>query len=116
MVKLEDVDGGWLYINPNMVVSLTPVDGHEITRICLTESDMEDVKGTPDEVHAKLFPEVPKRALETYSKREADERREREANVRLVLEYVEECGIGHAGPISPSIVKAARKALGREGT
>lgn len=56
MVKLEDANGDWIYINPSMVVSLTPVDGHVITRISLMGSDTEDVMGTPDEVHAKLFP------------------------------------------------------------
>lgn len=97
MVKLEAENGAVMYINPARTSSVVASAAAGLT-IVVADRMNHTVKGTPDEVHAKLFPPTP-----AFSDTEA---------ARVVLEWA-------ADPRSSwreEIETLARKALGREGT
>ena len=101
MVKLEDADGEVAFINPGHVTALTTVNAIT-TKVWDVGGKPLDVRGTLDEVHAKLFPPVG----------DVDSTDERRLAARWALEKV---AFIYAERLPEDVVRAARKALGREG-
>lgn len=106
MVKLEDTDGEALYVNPSLVVLLSASGAEGVTRLCVV-NEIEHVKGTPEEVHAKLFPPAPEFGFTTTERNEA---------ILRVLHAVADMRPLDWREVSDSMKADARKALGREGT
>lgn len=100
MVKLEAENGAVMYINPARTSSIVASAAAGLT-IVVADRMNHTVKGTPDEVHAKLFPEAgPEFALAS--------------DVRRVLDYVVQIGTIYPVVLDPGVIAVARKALGRE--
>lgn len=101
MVKLESHDGRSLYVVPEAVKSVAPSGIGGCSSVDVSPAFFV-VKGTPDEVHAKLFPTHPVTS-ETMD------------DVVTVLEWVDLQVSGEAVTVPAHVIAKARKALGREG-
>jgi hypothetical protein len=100
VVKLEDSDGLAVFVAPEHVATINAAAGDGYASVWDVGGTHIDVKGTPDEVHAKLFPEHPVTSATTD-------------DALTVLEWV----ASEEGPDTISLpsrmVTLARKALGR---
>lgn len=109
MVKLEELDGEPVLIAPQHVTSIASV--RDRVRIWDVGGKYVDVKGTPEEVHAKLFPEVAKNADSFgFSVMERNE-----AMLRVLHAVADKRPLDWK-EVSDLMKANARKALGREGT
>lgn len=96
MVKLEGKTGGAIYINPETVLLVGVSDDGTGTVVHVGVGIWCTVKGTPDEVHAKLFPEAV------------------DAGFMIdVLAWVADSADEKEADIPADIARRARKALGR---
>lgn len=97
MVKLEAISGRDVLVQPSRVLAIEHAAHHGNSVIHLGTGINVVVKGTPDEVHAKLFPET-----------EFSRVRER-ASHDVLMWVIEDCKDAHAG-----VIGSARLALGLE--
>lgn len=101
MVKLEALSGREVFIQSDRALAIEHAAQHGNSVIHLGIGINVVVKGTPEEVHAKLFPKNGVMELPE--------------DVIAVLEYVDHVANNRPVTIFPSIGARARKALGREG-
>ena len=61
LIKLKDHVGRSLYVDPETVVGLRPsvIDGCTAILVQQGENETYTAAGTPDEVHAALYPQEP---------------------------------------------------------
>lgn len=102
MVRLEAISGREVFIHPARALAIEHAAQHGNSVVHVGTGINVVVKGTPDEVHAKLFPEM-------WTVKDLP------ADVVEVLEYVDQVANNRPVTIAPSIGELARKALGREG-
>lgn len=115
MVKLETEDGRPVYLSPLQVVAIREHDARQpgqysaedCTAMWCTSGCFVVVKGTPDEVHAKLFPEERPMGFTLLERNQA---------MLDVLECVAEAKADDFGNIHlpDTAIALARKALGLE--
>ena len=104
MVKLDTKSGGVVFIRPDTVTLVSSSEDLSGTVVHFGPGAWVQLKGTPEEVHAKLFPETfGPSPLEFVTE------------ARQVLEYVLDVSNGRPVVIDPLIREKARKALGMEG-
>lgn len=73
MVRLENKHGVAVYVTPGEVRTISPHKDEGVT-VIHTGDSFFNVRGTPDEVHAKLFPDEALRTMSALSVlRSADE-------------------------------------------
>lgn len=109
MVKFEAMSGREVFISPERALAVEHAHNHGTSVIHLGTGINVVVKGTPEEVHAKLFPPVD----DGFGMRVT----ERNEAMLEVLECVAEAKVDDYGHIHlpETAVALARKALGREG-
>ena len=112
MVKLEGASGSVVFVNPSAVILIAEAVPASQSVVHTNGVCSATVKGTPEEVHAKLFPETAEHALEVAARLDAEERQERLRLARWVMEKV---AFIYADRMPTDVVAAANKALGREG-
>jgi hypothetical protein len=105
MVKLELHDGRSLFIRPESVRTITS-SGTEGCSSVARQTETYTVKGSPDEVYAKLFPVAPGFGFTDTERNEA---------MLEVLEAVAKVNDepGVLSVVTTRLVVTARKALGR---
>lgn len=114
MVKFEDGVDSHRYVTPALVREIKS-GGPAGAWIVFAQGDGFFVSMSPDEVHAKLFPEAPEHALEVAAKRDAATQRERHEATQRVLTWVADKWPSDWQELVASMKADALKALGREG-
>ena len=109
MVRLENKHGVAVYVTPGEVRTISPHKDDGIT-VLHTGDSFFNVRGTPDEVHAKLFPASASPIHVKLSEYQESRAKELQEATMRVLTW---CCDGKED-LPSYVVDDARKALGRE--
>jgi len=110
MVKLEGASGSVVLVNPSTVTLIAEATQAGFSVVHVTSGVYSaTVKGTPEEVHARLFPQEVASASPV-----APGVRVASLSALEVLEWVSQCAMNGPVVVPDYVVKCARKALGRE--